>query len=160
MYRITKINRIEFYKYIEVNILIWIKIHLWSAVPRSDKQVFINRHKAWTRVRCLFSQNNEVMKNALRESKYRLVDYWKEETREQRLKILFLYRKGMDLYFKRHDGQAVTCDDFRAAMADANDADLSGLVRWQVQYHLIFMSTFFKGTIRSSSTSPFETLNK
>jgi aminopeptidase N len=31
------------------------------------------------------------------------------------------FRKGMDLYFKRHDGTAVTCDDFRAAMADANN---------------------------------------
>ena len=30
------------------------------------------------------------------------------------------FRKGMDLYFQRHDGQAVTCDDFLAAMADAN----------------------------------------
>ena len=26
------------------------------------------------------------------------------------------FRKGMDLYFQRHDGSAVTCDDFRAAM--------------------------------------------
>lgn len=32
----------------------------------------------------------------------------------------------MDLYFKRHDGHAVTCDDFLAAMADANGVDL----RW------------------------------
>lgn len=32
----------------------------------------------------------------------------------------------MDLYFQRHDGQAVTCDDFLAAMADANGEDLSG----------------------------------
>ena len=32
------------------------------------------------------------------------------------------FRRGMDLYFERHDGQAVTCDDFRAAMADANAA--------------------------------------
>ena len=30
------------------------------------------------------------------------------------------FRRGMDLYFKRHDGQAVTCDDFRHALADAN----------------------------------------
>ena len=43
---------------------------------------------------------------------------------------LIICRKGMDLYFKRHDGQAVTCDDFRAAMADANEADLSGLQAW------------------------------
>ena len=30
------------------------------------------------------------------------------------------FRKGMDLYFARHDGQAVTCDDFAQAIADAN----------------------------------------
>ena len=43
------------------------------------------------------------------------------------------FRKGMDLYFKRHDGQAVTCDDFRAAMADANGVDLSQFERWYSQ---------------------------
>ena len=35
------------------------------------------------------------------------------------------FRRGMDLYFKRHDGQAVTCDDFFAAMADANNSAAS-----------------------------------
>jgi len=40
------------------------------------------------------------------------------------------FRKGMDLYFERHDGQAVTCDDFVAAMADANARDLSQFLRW------------------------------
>ncbi|WP_157670876.1 aminopeptidase N [Chitinibacter sp. GC72] len=48
------------------------------------------------------------------------------------------FRKGMDLYFKRHDGQAVTCDDFRAAMADANQigpnhVDLTQFERWYSQ---------------------------
>jgi aminopeptidase N len=43
------------------------------------------------------------------------------------------FRKGMDLYFKRHDGTAVTCDDFRAAMADANSADLVQFERWYTQ---------------------------
>mgnify|MGYP000928833463 CR=1 FL=1 len=42
------------------------------------------------------------------------------------------FRRGMDLYFQRHDGQAVTCDDFAAAMADANGADLDQFKRW---YH-------------------------
>ena len=36
------------------------------------------------------------------------------------------FRRGMDLYFERHDGSAVTCDDFVAALADANDCDMSG----------------------------------
>lgn len=40
------------------------------------------------------------------------------------------FRKGMDLYFERHDGQAVTCDDFLSAMGDANDYDLSQFARW------------------------------
>jgi aminopeptidase N len=43
------------------------------------------------------------------------------------------FRRGMDLYFERHDGQAVTCDDFRAALADANGADLTRLERWYAQ---------------------------
>jgi aminopeptidase N len=43
------------------------------------------------------------------------------------------FRKGMDLYFERHDGQAVTCDDFRRAMADANGVDLDPLERWYAQ---------------------------
>ncbi len=43
------------------------------------------------------------------------------------------FRKGMDLYFERHDGSAVTCDDFRAAMADANDVDLDQFERWYSQ---------------------------
>ncbi|MBL8260294.1 MAG: aminopeptidase N [Candidatus Competibacteraceae bacterium] len=43
------------------------------------------------------------------------------------------FRRGMDLYFRRHDGQAVTCDDFVAAMADANGADLDQFKRWYRQ---------------------------
>ena len=40
------------------------------------------------------------------------------------------FRRGMDLYFARHDGQAVTCDDFVAAMADAAGIDLTQFMRW------------------------------
>lgn len=43
------------------------------------------------------------------------------------------FRKGMDLYFERHDGSAVSCDDFRSAMADANDRDLSQFEEWYLQ---------------------------
>jgi aminopeptidase N len=43
------------------------------------------------------------------------------------------FRRGMDLYFARHDGQAVTTDDFVAAMADANGADLAQFKRWYQQ---------------------------
>ena len=43
------------------------------------------------------------------------------------------FRKGMDLYFERHDGQAVECDDFRAAMADSSGRDLTQFERWYSQ---------------------------
>jgi aminopeptidase N len=56
------------------------------------------------------------------------------------------FRKGMDLYFQRHDGQAVTCDDFVNAMADANSKDFSQFKRWYSQ----------AGTPKVSVTEHFE----
>lgn len=43
------------------------------------------------------------------------------------------FRKGTDLYFNRHDGQAVTVEDFVCAMEDANEFDLSRFRRWYSQ---------------------------
>ena len=43
------------------------------------------------------------------------------------------FRKGCDCYFQRHDGQAVTCDDFVTAMEAANARDLSQFRRWYGQ---------------------------
>jgi len=43
------------------------------------------------------------------------------------------FRKGTDLYFERHDGQAVTCDNFVSAMEDANETDLEQFSRWYSQ---------------------------
>jgi len=43
------------------------------------------------------------------------------------------FRQGSDLYFERHDGQAVTCDDFIKAMEDANGVDLAQFKRWYSQ---------------------------
>ena len=43
------------------------------------------------------------------------------------------YRRGTDLYFERHDGQAVTCEDFVRAMEAANDADLTQFRLWYSQ---------------------------
>jgi len=47
------------------------------------------------------------------------------------------FRRGMDLYFARHDGQAVTCDDFVQAMQDAaggtDGVDLTQFRRWYAQ---------------------------
>ena len=43
------------------------------------------------------------------------------------------FRRGMDLYFARHDGQAVTCDDFVAAMAAASGFDFTQFMCWYAQ---------------------------
>ena len=43
------------------------------------------------------------------------------------------FRAGMDLYFQRFDGQAVTTDDFVQAMQDASGVDLSQFRRWYDQ---------------------------
>lgn len=43
------------------------------------------------------------------------------------------FRRGSDLYFERHDGQAVTCEDFVKAMEDASGIDLQQFRRWYSQ---------------------------
>ncbi|KTC76905.1 aminopeptidase N [Legionella brunensis] len=52
---------------------------------------------------------------------------------QQTLLGLAGFRRGMDLYFDRHDGQAVTIDDFVAAMEDANKVDFTQFKRWYNQ---------------------------
>ncbi len=44
-----------------------------------------------------------------------------------------LFRKGTDLYFDRHDGQAVTIEDFVDAMAEVSGRDFSPFMRWYRQ---------------------------
>ena len=43
------------------------------------------------------------------------------------------FRRGLELYFERHDGQAVTVEDFVSALGDANGTDLSGFLLWYNQ---------------------------
>lgn len=43
------------------------------------------------------------------------------------------FRKGSDLYFDQHDGEAVTCEDFTKAMEDATKTDLSTFRNWYSQ---------------------------
>ena len=44
-----------------------------------------------------------------------------------------LFRKASDLYFERHDGEAVTCEDFVVAMEDASGLDLNQFRLWYEQ---------------------------
>lgn len=43
------------------------------------------------------------------------------------------FRKGLTEYFRRHDGQAVTTDDFAAAIAEPNGKDFTQFKRWYTQ---------------------------
>src|SRR5690606_5295475 len=44
-----------------------------------------------------------------------------------------VFRKGLDLYFERHDGEAATAVDFVSVMADASGRDLTQFMRWYTQ---------------------------
>ncbi|XLS51914.1 hypothetical protein HN51_012591 [Arachis hypogaea] len=77
------------------------------------------------------------------------------------------FRKGMDLYFKRHDGQAVTCEDFFAAMRDANDADFANFLLWFVfliltcflHFHVNFILTYQQTCRYSQAGTPSVKVN-
>ncbi|MFD2204032.1 aminopeptidase N [Kiloniella antarctica] len=60
------------------------------------------------------------------------------------------FRKGVDLYFERHDNQAVTCEDFVVAMEDANDVDLKHFRLWYSQ----------AGTPEVDTTWSYDEVNK
>ncbi|WP_100657358.1 aminopeptidase N [Alteromonas flava] len=66
------------------------------------------------------------------------------------------FKKGMKLYFARHDGQAVTCDDFVNAMQDANSVDLTLFKRWYEQSGtpVVSMQRMDEKTLRISQHTP------
>src|SRR4051812_49414596 len=72
------------------------------------------------------------------------------------------FQAGMRLYFKRHDGQAVTCDDFVQAMQDASGIDLTQLRRWYdvagtpvLDCSGVFEKSTFTLTVKQSMNPPF-----
>ena len=72
------------------------------------------------------------------------------------------FQAGMKLYFRRHDGQAVTCDDFVQAMQDASGVDLSQFKRWydvagtpKLDCSGNFKDGIFTLTVRQSMNPPF-----
>jgi aminopeptidase N len=73
------------------------------------------------------------------------------------------FRKGLDLYFERHDGQAVTVEDFVAAMADANRADFSSFLLWynqagtpEVEARFTYSEATKSGRLSLSQSYPVE----
>eukprot|EP00883_Tetradesmus_obliquus_P009281 jgi/Sobl393_1/20078/SZX79151.1 len=112
-----------------------------------------------------FSEDAGPMAHPIRPDSYIKMDnFYTVTVYEKGSEIIRLYhtllgpqgfRKGMDLYFQRHDGQAVTCDDFLAAMADANGEDLSGVGRWysQAGTPMLTVSTAYDAAKKSFTIS-------
>ncbi len=71
------------------------------------------------------------------------------------------FRKGMDLYFKRFDGQAVAVEDFRDAMADANKKNLQQMHNWYVQAGTpsVKVSTSYDKSLQKLQINFTQTLN-
>ena len=83
------------------------------------------------------------------------------------------FREGMDLYFSRYDGKAVTTDDFVKAMADVSGRDLTQFMRWyrqagtpvltvdseydaDTQQYLLKVRQHCDATVDASEKLPFE----
>ncbi|MCF6189910.1 MAG: aminopeptidase N [Cocleimonas sp.] len=105
------------------------------AVKRIDDVRMLRTHQ--------FAEDASPMAHPIRpESFMEINNFYTMTVYEKGAEIVRLYdtllgqdgfRKGMDLYFTRHDGQAVTTEDFLAAMADANQVDLSQMQVWYNQ---------------------------
>ncbi|MBI1942550.1 MAG: aminopeptidase N [Betaproteobacteria bacterium] len=72
------------------------------------------------------------------------------------------FQDGMRLYFGRHDGRAVTCDDFVQAMQDASGVDLAQFRRWYdvagtpvLDCSGSYAENVFTLTVRQSMDPPF-----
>lgn len=102
-----------------------------------------------------FPEDNGPMAHPIRPDKYvEINNFYTMTVYQKGAEIIRMYhtllgeagfQRGMKLYFERHDGQAVTCDDFLAAMADASGADLEKFGHWYGQSgtpHLGVVSTF------------------
>lgn len=87
-----------------------------------------------------FAEDSGPMSHPIRPESYISMDnFYTSTVYEKGAEVVRMYhtllgqegfRKGMDLYFERHDGCAVTCDDFLAAMSDANETDLQQFAHW------------------------------
>jgi len=93
--------------------------------------------------RSQFAEDSGAMAHPVRPDRYQAIDnFYTSTVYDKGSEVVRMiqtlvgregFRCGMDLYVKRHDGQAVTCDDFVKAMADANTIDLQQFMLWYSQ---------------------------
>ncbi len=90
-----------------------------------------------------FPEDNSALSHPVRPESYlEINNFYTMTVYEKGAEVVRMYQtilgkagfeKGLKLYFARHDGSAVTCDDFAQAMADANNFDLSQFMLWYSQ---------------------------
>jgi aminopeptidase N len=90
-----------------------------------------------------FSEDAGALAHAVRPDRYEAIDnFYTATVYDKGAEVVRMiqtlvgragFDKGMALYVKRHDGNAVTCDDFVRAMSDANKIDLSQFLVWYRQ---------------------------
>lgn len=97
----------------------------------------------WGLRRSQFAEDAGAMAHSIRPTSYQSIDNFYTSTVYQKgsevVRMIQTmvgrkgFRKGMNLYVKRHDGQAATCENFVAAMEDANKIDLRQFMLWYRQ---------------------------
>ena len=98
-----------------------------------------------------FSEDAGPMAHPVRPPSYQKIDnFYTLTVYEKGSEVIRMYhtllgesgfQKGMKRYFERHDGQAVTTDDFYQAMVDANEINLGNFKLWYTQVR----SVWFRG---------------
>ncbi len=93
--------------------------------------------------RAQFAEDAGAMAHPVRPDRYQAIDnFYTSTVYDKGAEVVRMiqtlvgrkgFQKGMALYVKRHDGQAVTCDDFVKAMADANKIDMRQFMLWYGQ---------------------------
>jgi len=106
-----------------------------AAVNRIDEVVRLRTHQ--------FAEDAGPMSHPVRPQSYISIDnFYTLTVYEKGAEVIRMletivgrdgFRLGMDLYFERHDGQAVTTEDFVSAMVDANNIDLTLFKNWYDQ---------------------------
>jgi aminopeptidase N len=106
-----------------------------SAVKRIQDIKFLRQHQ--------FTEDNSPLSHPVRPDSYiEINNFYTLTIYEKGAEIVRMYQTifgkkgfeaGLSLYFMRHDGQAVTCNEFCQAMADANHYDLNQFMLWYSQ---------------------------
>ena len=130
----------------------WFQITLKEGLTVFREQEFVGAmnsieqerlHEVSVLRRAQFPEDAGAMAHPIRPASYQAVDnFYTATVYNKGAEVIRMiqtlvgregFRKGLDLYFERHDGQSAACEDFVQAMADANAVDLGQFMLWYGQ---------------------------